>query len=101
MQSGDFFKRFTHDQEIGRDITDSHVSVFYDNGRDVGMWREERTTTVGAGSVLSPDDAAMARYWYASKIQDQVNAGPATAAGRVIEQRLNDSAHVPSMGRKR
>ena len=64
MQSGEFFKRFTDHQEIGRDITDAHLSVFYDNGREVGLWREERATTIGAGSVLAPHDAEMARNWF-------------------------------------
>ncbi len=101
MQSGDFFKRFADDQEIGRDITDTHVSVFYDNGRDVGMWREERATTVGAGSVLGPDDADMARYWYAGNRQEQVSAGHSTAAERIFERRREAGAASPESGRKR
>ena len=57
MHSGEFFKRFADRQEIGRDITDTHLSVFYDNGGEVGLWREERATTIGTGSVLAPRDA--------------------------------------------
>ena len=101
MQSGEFFERFVDRQEIGRDITETHLSVFYDNGRDVGMWREERATTVGAGSVLAPDDAAMARYWCSRDVQDHVSGGNFTAAGRVLQRRLHDAAPASTAGRKR
>jgi len=63
MRSADFFKRFADHHEIGRDITDAELSVFYDNGRDVGLWREQRSTTIGQGEVLSEQDADAARYW--------------------------------------
>jgi len=63
MEGREFFKRFTHDQEIGRDITDSHLSVFYDNGQEVGCWREDRRSTVGQGQVLGEEDADNARHW--------------------------------------
>ena len=63
MQSGEFFRRFSQDQEIGRDITDSHLSIFYDNGREIGCWREERRSTVGQGQVLGEEDADNARHW--------------------------------------
>ena len=81
MQSGEFFKRFADHQEIGRDITDAHLSVFYDNGREVGLWREERATTIGAGSVLAPQDAAMARYWFSQAGQSE-RARDDSASGR-------------------
>ncbi len=64
MESVKFFKRFTDSQEIGRDITDTQLTVFYDNGKDVGQWRQDRSTTVGMGSILAADDAEMARYWF-------------------------------------
>jgi len=64
MIGGEFFKRFSDSQEIGRDITDSRLSVFYDNGREVGCWREDRRTTIGKGEVLSEKDAELARYWF-------------------------------------
>ena len=75
MRSAEFFKRFAHRQEIGRDVTDDHVSVFYDNGVEVGLWREERRTTVGAGSVLSPRDAEMARHWYGENARKERERG--------------------------
>jgi len=75
MKAGEFFSRFAHDQEIGRDITETQVAVFYDNGKDVGCWREDRRSTVGAGSVLGPQDAEMARHWY------QKRERPAGAGG--------------------
>jgi hypothetical protein len=64
MQYREFARRFRDHQEIGRDATDTHLLVFYDNGREVGLWREDRRTTQGSGEVLSPEDAEMARYWY-------------------------------------
>jgi len=64
MIGEDFFKRFSDSQEIGREISDSHLSVFYDNGREVGCWREERRTTIGKGEALSEKDAELARYWF-------------------------------------
>ena len=72
MQSADFFKRFADHQEIGRDITDNHLYVFYDNGAEVGLWREDRPTTIGAGSVLGPEDAEMARYWFKLPNQQEI-----------------------------
>ena len=64
MIGGQFFKRFSDSQEIGRDITDSRLSVFYDNGREVGCWREDRRTTIGMGEVLGEKDAELARDWF-------------------------------------
>ena len=60
----EFFNRFSDAQEIGRDITDSHVSVFYDNGRQVGCWREERRTTIGKGEIVTGENADIARHWF-------------------------------------
>jgi hypothetical protein len=64
MHYPEFARRFRDHQEIGHDLTDTHLLVFYDNGKDVGLWREDRRTTEGAGEVLGPDVAGMARYWY-------------------------------------
>jgi hypothetical protein len=64
MDGPEFFKRFAGRHEIGRDITDAELSVFYDDGTEVGLWRHSRGTTIGTGSVLGPDDAEMARYWF-------------------------------------
>ena len=60
----EFTRRFREDQEIGRDITDTHLNVLFDNSSAVGVWREDRRTTRGTGEVLDPDNSAMARYWY-------------------------------------
>jgi hypothetical protein len=68
MQYREFARRFRDHQEIGRDSTDTHLLVFYDNGREVGLWREDRRTTQGTGEVLGPDDAEMARYWYCNGV---------------------------------
>ena len=89
MQSGEFFKHFADKHEIGRDITDTHSSVFYDNGREVGLWRVERATTVGLGSVLPSDEAEMARYWFTNL----------TPAGR--RQTCQTPLAGPSAGRTR
>jgi hypothetical protein len=36
MKAAEFFTRFRDDREIGRDITDATLQVYYDNGRDIG-----------------------------------------------------------------
>ncbi len=64
MDYGSFTKRFREDQEIGRDITDTEVAVYRDNGTEVGVWRKNRATTIGKGEVLVPDATHMARYWF-------------------------------------
>jgi hypothetical protein len=63
MDYGEFTRRFREDREIGRDVTDTHLLVFRDNGSEVGLWRQDRATTQGTGEVLSPRDADMARHW--------------------------------------
>lgn len=60
-----FTRRFPEATEIGRDATPDELVVFFDNGKDVGGWRENRRTTTGAGELLGSDDAATARHRYA------------------------------------
>jgi hypothetical protein len=74
MRSAEFARRFRDHQEIGREVTDTHLLVFYDNGQEVGLWRENRRTTQGAGQVLSPSDAEMARFWYRKAISKWIDA---------------------------
>ena len=64
MIGREFLKHFSDAQEIGRDITTSHLSVFYDNGREVGCWREERRTTIGKGEIVTGENADIARHWF-------------------------------------
>ena len=64
MDYGSFSKRFREEQEIGRDNTDAELAIYRDNGNDVGVWREDRGTTIGKGEVLAPDARYMARYWF-------------------------------------
>jgi hypothetical protein len=74
MKYPEFARRFRDHQEIGRDLTDTHLLVFYDNSREVGLWREDRRTTQGTGEVLGPQDAEMARYWYRNAISKWTQA---------------------------
>ncbi len=76
MDGPAFFKRFAERQEIGRDITDTQVSVFYDNGSEVGCWREDRRSTVGQGDILIGDDADMARHWYKQVARERQGRSP-------------------------
>jgi len=93
MRSAEFFGRFVHEQEIGRDITETHVSVFYDNGKEVGLWREDRRSTIGAGSVLGTEDAEMARHWYRRPDQKETSGGDgASDQGAGKGQRLRPVA---------
>jgi hypothetical protein len=82
MRSAEFFERFAHEQEIGRDIAETHVSVFYDNGKEVGLWREDRRSTIGAGSVLGTEDAEMARHWYRRPDQKETSGGDGASEQR-------------------
>ena len=59
----DFVKHFADDQEIGREITDARLEVYYHNGQHVGRWLEDRRTTQGYGELLADDKAATARHW--------------------------------------
>ena len=69
MQSATFFKRFAERHEIGRDISETHLSVFYDDGQAVGRWRLSRSTTIGQGEVLSQEDTEKARHWCRQQAQ--------------------------------
>ena len=71
MQDSEFRHRFNENHEIGRDVTDAYLLVFYDNGSEIGLWRQHRATTQGTGRVLSLDEAVMARYWYGQGGQDR------------------------------
>jgi hypothetical protein len=70
----EFARRFRDHQEIGRELTDTHLLVFYDNGKDVGLWSEDRRTTQGTGEVLDEEDADMARYWYRNGVRKWAQA---------------------------
>lgn len=63
-QYRDFVVRFPADSEIGRDVTEGEVAVYWDNGRDVGVWRVNRRTTVGEGEVLSFQQALETRAFF-------------------------------------
>jgi hypothetical protein len=67
MQPQTFFDRFPETTEIGRDITDEEVRVYYDNGSHVGEARQHRGTTVTTYDVLFPADADCARDWFRRK----------------------------------
>ena len=74
MHYAEFARRFRDHQEIGREVTDTHLLVFYDDGREVGLWREDRRTTQGMGQVLGSQDAEMARYWYRNAVSKWIEA---------------------------
>jgi hypothetical protein len=67
MDFTEFVQRFSEQQEIGRDLTDDQLSIFFDNGREVGLWREDRRTTIGRGEVLGAEAAELARFWFAKQ----------------------------------
>ncbi len=100
MQSDTFFKRFADHQEIGRNLTDTHLSVFYDNGSDVGLWHEERASTLGTGSVLLSDDAEMARYWFRRKISSD-DPEQQDKSGRWVWTSQRDNGLTPPPGARR
>ena len=67
MDFTEFVRQFNEQQEIGRDLTDDELSIFFDNGDEVGLWREDRRTTIGHGEVLGIQAAEMARFWFRKK----------------------------------
>ena len=77
MRSAEFARRFRDYQEIGREVTDTHLLVFYDDGKEVGLWRENRRTTQGTGYILAPQDAEMARYWFRDAVGKWSDDDPA------------------------
>jgi hypothetical protein len=64
MDHGEFSKLFGPDQEIGRATTDAQLSVYFDNGAAIGVWRHDRATTHGRGEILSKEEARLARSWF-------------------------------------
>ena len=64
MDFTEFMRRFNEQQEIGRDLTDDQLSIFFDNDHEVGLWREDRRTTIGHGEVLGVQATEMARFWF-------------------------------------
>jgi hypothetical protein len=89
MRAADFARRFRDHQEIGREVADTHVLVFYDDGKDVGLWREDRRTTYGTGYILAPQDAEMARFWYRNAVRRWVD-------GERVEKKNGESSpHLP------
>jgi hypothetical protein len=63
MDYATFTQHFREDQEIGRDIIGENLIIFRDNGTEVGVWRENRRTTVGQGEILSEPNTYLARLW--------------------------------------
>jgi hypothetical protein len=80
MTRTEFLKRFADDQEIGRDITATHVAVYYDNGQNVGRWIEDRRTTQGYGEPIDREHAEAARHW-CKRLQQQQRDAAAQATG--------------------
>jgi hypothetical protein len=80
MRYAEFARRFRDHQEMGREMTGTHLLVFYDNGRDVGVWREDRQSTLGSGVVLDREDADLSRYWFRNGICKSVKSDRARPA---------------------
>jgi hypothetical protein len=74
MHYPEFGRRFRDHQEIGREVTEKNLFVFYDNGKEVGLWCEDRRTTQGMGRVLGREDSEMARYWYRDVLRKWADA---------------------------
>ena len=77
MDFAEFVQRFSQQQEIGRELTEDQLSIFFDNGVDVGLWREDRRTTVGRGEVLGEETALMARFWFRTQKAERDKGCPA------------------------
>jgi hypothetical protein len=63
LTAPEFFTRFRDDQEIGRDITDTKLEVYYDNGHAVGRVVQDRGSTRSHAELLHGEHADAARDW--------------------------------------
>jgi hypothetical protein len=63
MKLADFFRQFRDDQEIGRDITDERLEVYYDNGQAVGRVVQDGRSTRSHAELLDREHADTARDW--------------------------------------
>jgi hypothetical protein len=57
----DFFQRFRDDQEIGRDITEESLDIYFDNALHVGPIVQNRRNTASQAELLDPDYATTVR----------------------------------------
>lgn len=67
MNHAAFVARFPEASFIGEDITENEARYFFDNGTDIGVWRQDRRTTCGQGEILDPDTSHIARHYYREK----------------------------------
>ena len=81
MTAADFFTRFRDDQEIGRDITDTKLEVYYDNGQDIGRWVQNRRMTLSQYDLIPDDHAAAAKDWCKRLRQQQLDAAARRQGG--------------------
>jgi hypothetical protein len=63
MTYRELLQRFTEAQEIGRELSDTQLTIYFDNGEHVGRWLENRRTTQGYGELIPDEHAATARHW--------------------------------------
>jgi hypothetical protein len=82
MTKDEFARSFRDDHEIGRDITDTTLTVYYDNGEHVARIVENRRTTRRHAERLDPESAAAARDWCARQHRQEPDSLPAAPAGR-------------------
>ncbi len=85
MDSPAFNARFPESSEIGREVTDAHIEIYCDSGKEVGLWRIDRRTTQGKGEILGPEDADIARQWYAQKKEPSHADRVREREGRVLK----------------
>jgi len=64
MNFVEFSGWFSQRHEIGREVTTRHFVIYYDNGMDVGIWREDRWSAFGSGEVLCAEDVEIVRRCY-------------------------------------
>ncbi len=75
MKVADFFQRFRDDQEIGRDITDTNLEIYYDNGQDVGRIVQDRRSTHSQADLLDEENAVTARHTFRERQQRARDGG--------------------------
>jgi hypothetical protein len=81
ITASEFARSFRDDHEMGRDITDTTLTAYFENGQHVARIVEDRRSTRSHPERLDPEDAAAARHWFA-RLRRQEQDSLAAATGR-------------------
>lgn len=95
-----FFIRFPENTEIGRDLDNpDEMLVFYDNGHEVGCFKQDRRTTLPISyEILDAENAECARAHYARKRVSRRDQLDSLDMDEVVKGRESGLAGEPEPG---